>query len=83
MVKYHIPLRVNYSQLLITQPKKSSLINKFLFSCIMEEGCGRRWLGLALLSLIVPCLWIYPPLRAVHWCGMSCGVCGGRHHPME
>ncbi|XP_066598828.1 sprouty-related, EVH1 domain-containing protein 2 isoform X2 [Prorops nasuta] len=52
-------------------------------SCSTEEGCGRRWFGLALLSLIVPCLWIYPPLRAVHWCGMSCGMCGGRHHPME
>lgn len=52
-------------------------------SCSTEEGCGRRWLGLALLSLIVPCLWIYPPLRAIHWCGMSCGICGGRHHPME
>ncbi|XP_015190920.1 PREDICTED: sprouty-related, EVH1 domain-containing protein 2 isoform X1 [Polistes dominula] len=52
-------------------------------SCNTEEGCGRRWIGLALLSLIVPCLWIYPPLRAVHWCGMSCGMCGGRHHPME
>ncbi|XP_072764228.1 sprouty-related, EVH1 domain-containing protein 1 isoform X2 [Anoplolepis gracilipes] len=52
-------------------------------SCSTEEGCGRRWFGLALLSLIVPCLWIYPPLRAIHWCGMSCGMCGGRHHPME
>ncbi|XP_028049261.1 sprouty-related, EVH1 domain-containing protein 1 isoform X4 [Monomorium pharaonis] len=52
-------------------------------SCSTEEGCGRRWFGLALLSLIVPCLWIYPPLKAVHWCGMSCGMCGGRHHPME
>ncbi|XP_076295959.1 sprouty-related protein with EVH-1 domain isoform X4 [Lasioglossum baleicum] len=52
-------------------------------SCSTEEGCGRRWFGLALLSLIVPCLWIYPPLRAVHWCGRSCGMCGGRHHPME
>ncbi|KYN43820.1 Sprouty-related, EVH1 domain-containing protein 2 [Trachymyrmex septentrionalis] len=52
-------------------------------SCSAEEGCGRRWLGLALLSLIVPCLWIYPPLKAVHWCGMFCGMCGGRHHPME
>ncbi|XP_031836183.1 sprouty-related protein with EVH-1 domain isoform X1 [Nomia melanderi] len=52
-------------------------------SCSTEEGCGRRWFGLALLSLIVPCLWIYPPLRAVHWCGTSCGMCGGRHHPME
>ncbi|XP_020709147.2 sprouty-related, EVH1 domain-containing protein 3 isoform X2 [Athalia rosae] len=52
-------------------------------SCSTEEGCGRRWFGLALLSMIVPCLWFYPPLRAVHWCGMSCGLCGGRHHPME
>ncbi|XP_043257768.1 sprouty-related, EVH1 domain-containing protein 1 isoform X2 [Colletes gigas] len=52
-------------------------------SCSTEEGCGRRWFGLALFSLIVPCLWIYPPLRAVHWCGTSCGMCGGRHHPME
>ncbi|KAJ8678903.1 hypothetical protein QAD02_014690 [Eretmocerus hayati] len=52
-------------------------------SCSTEEGCGRRWLSLALLSVIVPCLWCYPPLRAVHWCGMSCGICGGRHHPME
>ncbi|KAF7401593.1 hypothetical protein HZH68_007413 [Vespula germanica] len=52
-------------------------------SCSTEEGCGKRWIGLALLSLIVPCLWIYPPLRAVHWCGMSCGMCGGRHHPTE
>ncbi|XP_067214896.1 sprouty-related, EVH1 domain-containing protein 1 isoform X3 [Linepithema humile] len=51
-------------------------------SCSMEEGCGRRWFGLALLSLIVPCLWIYPPLKAVHWCGMSCGICGGRHDPV-
>ncbi|XP_015511123.1 sprouty-related, EVH1 domain-containing protein 1 isoform X1 [Neodiprion pinetum] len=52
-------------------------------SCSTEEGCGRRWFGLALLSMIVPCLWFYPPLRAVHWCGMSCGLCGGRHYPME
>ncbi|XP_024940583.1 sprouty-related, EVH1 domain-containing protein 3 isoform X2 [Cephus cinctus] len=52
-------------------------------SCSTEEGCGRRWFGLALLSMIVPCLWFYPPLRAIHWCGMSCGMCGGRHHPME
>ncbi|XP_034933939.1 sprouty-related, EVH1 domain-containing protein 3 isoform X2 [Chelonus insularis] len=52
-------------------------------SCSAEDGCGRRWFGLALLSLIVPCLWLYPPLRAIHWCGMACGICGGRHHPME
>ncbi|XP_044590271.1 sprouty-related, EVH1 domain-containing protein 1 isoform X1 [Cotesia glomerata] len=52
-------------------------------SCSAEDGCCRRWFGLALLSLIVPCLWLYPPLRAIHWCGMSCGICGGRHHPSE
>ncbi|XP_063980662.1 sprouty-related, EVH1 domain-containing protein 1 isoform X2 [Diachasmimorpha longicaudata] len=52
-------------------------------TCSTEDGCGRRWFGLALLSLIVPCLWLYPPLRAIHWCGMACGICGGRHHPME
>ncbi|KAG8230638.1 hypothetical protein J437_LFUL006835 [Ladona fulva] len=43
------------------------------------DGCGRRWLGLALLSLLVPCLWCYPPLRACHKCGVACGLCGGRH----
>ncbi|XP_034231263.1 sprouty-related, EVH1 domain-containing protein 1 isoform X4 [Thrips palmi] len=39
----------------------------------------RRWIGLALLSIIVPCLCCYPPLRACHWCCVRCGVCGGRH----
>ncbi|XP_057319160.1 sprouty-related, EVH1 domain-containing protein 1 isoform X3 [Microplitis mediator] len=52
-------------------------------SCSADDGCCRRWFGLALLSLIVPCLWMYPPLRAIHWCGMSCGICGSRHHPSE
>ncbi|XP_067006957.2 sprouty-related, EVH1 domain-containing protein 2 [Anabrus simplex] len=47
----------------------------------VDENCTRRWLGLALLSLLVPCLWCYPPLRACHWCGVACGVCGGRHRP--
>lgn len=48
---------------------------------VVDENCGRRWLGLALLSLLVPCLWCYPPLRACHWCCVSCGICGGRHRP--
>ncbi|KAK0170124.1 hypothetical protein PV328_010724 [Microctonus aethiopoides] len=52
-------------------------------ACSTEDGCGQRWFGIALLSLIVPCLWLYPPLRAIHWCGVACGICGGRHHPME
>jgi sprouty-related EVH1 domain-containing protein len=50
---------------------------------VVDENCGRRWLGLALLSLLVPCLWCYPPLRACHWCCVSCGICGGRHRPVS
>jgi len=48
---------------------------------VVDKNCGRRWLCLAMLSLLVPCLWCYPPLRACHWCCVSCGICGGRHHP--
>ncbi|XP_055626288.1 sprouty-related, EVH1 domain-containing protein 2 isoform X2 [Toxorhynchites rutilus septentrionalis] len=50
-------------------------------SCTAESGCTKRWLGLALLSLLVPCLWCYPPLRACHWVGVSCRLCGGKHKP--
>lgn len=49
----------------------------------VEEGCTKRWIGLALLSLLVPCLWCYPPLRGVHWCCVSCGAAGGRHAPAQ
>ncbi|XP_059607904.1 sprouty-related, EVH1 domain-containing protein 1 [Phlebotomus argentipes] len=51
--------------------------------CVADSGCTKRWLGLALLSLLVPCLWCYPPLRACHWLGMSCGLCGGKHRPQD
>jgi sprouty-related EVH1 domain-containing protein len=44
-----------------------------------DDGCTRRWFGLSVLSLLVPCLCLYPPLRACHWCCVSCGACGGRH----
>ncbi|KAF4519177.1 hypothetical protein B566_EDAN008240 [Ephemera danica] len=44
-----------------------------------DEGCARRWFSLGILSLLVPCLCLYPPLRACHWCCVSCGACGGRH----
>lgn len=40
-----------------------------------------RWIGLTLLSLLVPCLWCYPPLRVCHLIGISCGICGGKHKP--
>lgn len=48
---------------------------------ITESGCTKRWLGLALLSLFVPCLCCYPPLRSCHLLGIQCGICGGRHKP--
>jgi len=48
---------------------------------VVDKNCGRRWLCMAVLSLLVPCLWCYPPLRACHWCCVSCGICGGKHHP--
>lgn len=47
--------------------------------CTHEENCSKRWLCLAVLSVIVPCLWLYPPLKICHWCGIRCGACGGRH----
>lgn len=46
-----------------------------------EVSCSKRWIGLALLSLLVPCLWCYPPLKACHMIGIQCGVCGGKHKP--
>uniref|UniRef100_A0A8C8RZR4 Sprouty related EVH1 domain containing 3 n=1 Tax=Pelusios castaneus TaxID=367368 RepID=A0A8C8RZR4_9SAUR len=38
-----------------------------------------RWMALAALSLVVPCMCCYLPLRACHWCGEHCGCCGGKH----
>lgn len=46
-----------------------------------EVSCTKRWIGLALLSLLVPCLWCYPPLKACHMIGIQCGICGGKHKP--
>lgn len=46
------------------------------------KQCHQRWLGLALLSLFVPCLWCYLPLRACHRCTVACGLCGGTHEPV-
>ncbi|KAI4471452.1 sprouty-related evh1 domain-containing protein family member [Holotrichia oblita] len=44
-----------------------------------DENCSRRWVCLTFLSIFVPCLWFYPPLKLCHWCGIRCGICGGRH----
>lgn len=43
-----------------------------------ESNC-KKWTALSILSLFVPCLWCYWPLKACHMCGVSCGCCGGRH----
>ncbi|XP_014249563.1 sprouty-related, EVH1 domain-containing protein 2 [Cimex lectularius] len=48
-----------------------------------DDQWTRRWIGLALLSLIVPCLCCYPPLRACHMGCITCGICGGRHAPVS
>lgn len=47
----------------------------------VDGSCTKRWFGLALLSLLMPCLWCYPPLKACHVVGVSCGMCGGKHKP--
>ena len=39
----------------------------------------RRWLGLSLLSILVPCLCCYPPLLACYRGAAACRLCGGRH----
>jgi hypothetical protein len=39
----------------------------------------RRWIGLSLLSILVPCLCCYLPFMACYKCGKACNVCGGRH----
>ncbi|XP_075392897.1 sprouty-related, EVH1 domain-containing protein 3 [Tenrec ecaudatus] len=52
--------------------------------CACEPGHPRpaaRWAALAALSLAVPCLCCYAPLRACHWVAAryGCAGCGGRH----
>ncbi|XP_044749349.1 sprouty-related, EVH1 domain-containing protein 2 [Coccinella septempunctata] len=47
--------------------------------CVNDESCVRRWICLTFLSIFLPCLWCYPPLKMCHWCGMKLGVCGARH----
>uniref|UniRef100_A0A8C7XQP8 Sprouty-related, EVH1 domain-containing protein 2 n=1 Tax=Oryzias sinensis TaxID=183150 RepID=A0A8C7XQP8_9TELE len=44
---------------------------------------GTRWLALLGLSLVAPCLCLYPPLHACHHVGLVCGCCGGRHKAMS
>ncbi|XP_028278838.1 sprouty-related, EVH1 domain-containing protein 2 [Parambassis ranga] len=44
---------------------------------------GTRWLALLGLSLVAPCLCLYPPLHACHRMGLTCGCCGGRHKALS
>jgi len=51
-------------------------------TCDNSDGqLGKRWLGLSLLAVLVPCLCLYPLLTACHSCGRACRLCGGRHVP--
>lgn len=44
-----------------------------------DDQCTRRWIGLTILSLFVPCLLCYLPLKSCHRCAVGYGICGGRH----
>lgn len=49
-------------------------------TCDPSDGhMGKRWLGLSLLAVLVPCLCLYPLLTTCHRLGRSCQLCGGRH----
>lgn len=57
-------------------------------SCDGSEGSGggrlgTRWLALLGLSVVAPCLCLYPPLHACHRVGLACGCCGGRHKALS
>ncbi|XP_017287187.1 sprouty-related, EVH1 domain-containing protein 2 [Kryptolebias marmoratus] len=56
-------------------------------SCDGGEGgggrLGTRWLALLGLSVVAPCLCLYPPLHACHRAGLACGCCGGRHKALS
>eukprot|EP00094_Tigriopus_californicus_P011686 TCALIF_11291-PA protein Name:"Similar to Spred2 Sprouty-related, EVH1 domain-containing protein 2 (Rattus norvegicus)" AED:0.12 eAED:0.12 QI:0/0.6/0.5/0.66/0.6/0.66/6/393/690 len=57
----------------------------FVHPCECSNRDGhrtRRWIGLSLLSIIVPCLCCYLPLMACYHCGALCKMCGGRHQPV-
>ncbi|XP_060733681.1 sprouty-related, EVH1 domain-containing protein 3 [Tachysurus vachellii] len=60
---------------------------EFWEPCSCEDSLGRRphplccagWMALLALSLFVPCMCCYLPLRACLRCGERCGCCGGKH----
>ncbi|KAF9407829.1 hypothetical protein HW555_012285 [Spodoptera exigua] len=46
-----------------------------------DEACAKRWMGVSLLSVLVPCLWCYPPLRALHAAARLARARAGMHAP--
>ncbi|XP_033112751.1 sprouty-related, EVH1 domain-containing protein 2-like isoform X2 [Anneissia japonica] len=44
-----------------------------------QDGFCKKWTALSAISLCLPCLFCYLPLRACHKVGVKCGVCGGKH----
>ncbi|XP_023341147.1 sprouty-related, EVH1 domain-containing protein 2 isoform X2 [Eurytemora carolleeae] len=52
-------------------------------TCTDTDGhLAKRWLGLSLLAVLVPCLCLYPMLTACYSCGRACHACGGKHVPV-
>ncbi|XP_047541230.1 sprouty-related, EVH1 domain-containing protein 1 [Vanessa atalanta] len=45
------------------------------------ENCAKRWVGITLLSLLVPCLWCYMPLKCIHRTAKAFNLTGGVHAP--
>ncbi|XP_053620764.1 sprouty-related, EVH1 domain-containing protein 2 isoform X2 [Plodia interpunctella] len=46
-----------------------------------DDQCAKRWVGITLLSLLVPCLWCYLPLRCAHRAARAARLAGGAHAP--
>ncbi|CAH0598653.1 unnamed protein product [Chrysodeixis includens] len=46
-----------------------------------DDNCAKRWLGITLLSLLVPCLCCYAPLRCLHRAARAARLAGGQHAP--
>ncbi|KAJ0170585.1 hypothetical protein K1T71_013956 [Dendrolimus kikuchii] len=48
-----------------------------------DDACAKRWVGITLLSLLVPCLWCYVPLRCLHKGLKRAHLAGGEHQPIH
>ncbi|XP_026324418.1 sprouty-related, EVH1 domain-containing protein 1 [Hyposmocoma kahamanoa] len=48
-----------------------------------DHACAKRWVGLALLSLVVPCLCCYLPLAGARAAARAARLAGGQHAPAQ